>query len=174
MAIIGIVVIIIIAGVSVFAYMTYFSQGTLKIEMTDPPEWGPATQVYINYSSIEIHRADAANESGWSTIPGTGGTINLTQFVDINQTIGSANLQPGTYNLIRFTILQANVTVNGTLYSATVPSGELQITITEGGIKVNATQTSAVLIELNARVEGSVDSGFSMLVPDIRAEPIES
>lgn len=168
---IGLVAMIVIA-VAAFAYI-YFSNGTLEIVATDPPpDWGLATQVYLNYSAIEVHRMDADNSSGWFTVA-DGGMINLTRIIDVNKTIGSTNIQSGTYNLIRFNIKEAIVTVNGVNYSATVPSTQLQIAITKGGvagIAVNGGQTAKLLIELNIKVEGTVDS--LRIVPDIRAEPI--
>lgn len=165
-----VIVIAIIVVVGVFVYLSYGS-GTLQTTMTDPPlDWGVATQVYINYSAIEVHRADAGNDSGWFTVIDSSGWINLTQTIDVNKTLGSKSLQAGTYNLIRFNDVEVIVTVNGVNYSATVPPDKLQIAITQGGVKVNAGQTSNLLIELNIMVQGSIAEGFT-LVPDIRATP---
>ena len=166
---IGIVVIVIIAA-SALAYFSYGS-GTLQVKMTDPPSnWGSATQIYLNYSAIEVHRADAGNESGWFTVVDSSAWINLTRIIDFNQTLGSKSLQAGTYNLMRFNILEAVVTVANVNYTATVPSGRLQIAITQGGIRINAGQTSTLLIDLNIAVHGSIETGFK-IVPDIRAVP---
>lgn len=165
-----VIVIAIIVVVGVFVYLSYGS-GTLQITMTDPPlDWGVATQVYINCSAIEVHRADAGNESGWFTVIDSSGWINLTQTIDVNKTLGSKSLQAGTYNLIRFKDAEAIVTVSDVNYSATIPSDNLQVAITQGGVKVNAGQTSNLFIELNVMVQGSIAEGF-MLVPDIRATP---
>lgn len=169
-AIVAIVLAIVIIG-SYIAYVNLAS-GTLNIELTDPPAgWGVATQVYLNYSDIEIHRADAGNESGWMVVVDQGGLINLTRTLDVNQTIGSENLQPGLYNLIRFKIDDALVTVGDQNFSALVPSDKLQIAITNGGINLNFAQTSTLLIELNITVHGSIETGFT-LVPDVRAVPV--
>ena len=166
-----VVVVIVIAAVSVYAYLT-LGTGTLKIEMTDPPEdWNGATQVYLNYSAIDVHRANAGNDSGWSTVIGASGWINLTKTLSVNQTIGSQNLQPGTYNLIRFKLRNATITIGGVNKTASVPSGMLQIAITQGGVQVKAGQTSALLINLNIQVKGSASSGYN-IVPDVRAIPI--
>jgi len=166
-----VVAIVVIASVAVFAYFSYGS-GTLRIQLTDPPvDWGGATQVYLNFSAIEVHRADAGNESGWFTAVDIGGWINLTQTLDVNETIGDQNLQAGKYNLIRLEILEAKITVGGINFTATVPNGTLQIAITEGGVQVNAGQMSTLLIELNVKIQGSETSGFH-LVPDVRAAPV--
>lgn len=170
-SIVAIVVVLVIAAAALFAYFTYGS-GTLQINMTDPPlSWGEATQVYLNYSAIEVHRADAGNESGWSTVIDKSAWINLTRTLDVNQTIGSKNLQAGLYNLVRFRILESKVTVGGINHTATVPSGELTIAITTGGIRVNTGQTAIMLIDLNVKVEGSKTLGFR-IVPTARATPV--
>lgn len=166
------IVVVAVAIILVGSYAVYanFAQGTLQIELTDLPQsWGNVTQIYLNYSAIEIHRADAENSSSWTTTADQG-WINLTTILDVNQTIGSKSLQPGTYNLIRFKINQALVTVANLNYSANVPSGTLQIAITQSGITVKAGQTSTLLIDLSIAVHGSVDTGFT-IVPDVRATP---
>lgn len=170
-AAIVVVVAIVVVAAGTYAFLTYGS-GTLEILITDPPNWNGATQVYINYSAIEVHRADAAdNQSGWSTVVSTSAWINLTRTLSVSQTIGSSGLTAGKYNLIRFNILQAKVTMGDANYTATVPSGKLQIDITQGGVQVNAGQTSRLLIELNIMIEGTISGGLT-IVPAIRATPI--
>jgi hypothetical protein len=164
-AIVAAVIIIVVAGLVGYLYL---SMGVLRVELTDPPVgWGEASQIYLNYSSIEVHRGDADNESGWITVIDQGGSVNLTSILNVNETLGSKSLQPGTYNLIRFQINSATVTVAEQNVSATVPSGEMQIAITQGGVTVNAGQTSTVFIQLNIAVHES-DQNL-MIVPNIRA-----
>jgi len=165
------IIAIVVASGSFLAYTVVGGSGTVQILMADPPNWGSATQVYIEYSAIEMHRADAGNESGWFTVVDTPGWVNLTRTLDVNQTIGYKGLQAGKYNLIRFSILEGIVTVANVNYTATVPSGKLQIAITQGGVRIYAGQTASLLIELNITVVGTTVIGFD-IVPDIRATPI--
>lgn len=161
------VIIVVAASSAIFAYYNY-GNGTLEIRLTDPPvNWGTATQVYLNYSAIEIHRADGGNASGWLTVVDKSAWVNLTRTLNVNQTIGFKALQAGQYNLIRFTILNAVVTVGGKNYTATVPSGKLQIAITKGGIRIATGQTAALLVDLNTKVEDSFK-----IVADTRATPV--
>jgi hypothetical protein len=169
------IIAVIIIAVAFYSYFTYGS-GVIEIKMTDPQgEWDEATQVYLNCSSIEIHRAQEDNESGWFTVVDKGEWINLTRISDVNQTISHKNLQAGSYNLIRFRIVEAFVTVNGKNYcknyTATVPNGELKITIIKGGTHVITGQTAALLIQLNAEVKGSEGLGFE-IVPEVKAIPV--
>jgi len=167
----AILAVVVIAAAALLAYFNYGS-GTLEIKISDPPgDWGEATQIYLNYSAIEIHRAQAENESGWFTVVEKSAWINLTRTLDVNQTIGYANLQAGLYNLIRLRVLDARVMVDASNYTASVPSNELKIAITRGGIQVNTGQTATLLIEVNVKVEGSKVEGSFRLVPAVRATP---
>lgn len=147
--------------------------GRLVVLVTDPPEWQGATNVYINYSEIMIHRADAGDESGWETVA-AGGTINLTSVLNVTEAVGETSLRAGLYNLIRFNVTGALVTIENETttenYTATVASGMLNVPITKGGVRVEAGDTTYVLIDINSRVEGSASSGLR-LVPAARAEP---
>ena len=170
-----IVVVVMIVAAGLFFYINYGS-GVLDVKITDPPlEWGQVTQIYLNISAVEIHRAQSGNESGWTTLIDQSSWINLTKTLDVNQTIGVKNLQAGKYNLIRFEILEAIVTVAGANHTALVPSGEITLAIAKGGVpsgvQINTGQTSTVLIELDITVQESGAFGFR-LVPGIRAEPV--
>lgn len=153
-----------------YGYFTY-GHGTLVVQMMDPPEhWGPASKVYIRYSEIMVHRADAENESGWFTAVQSDGWIDLSAVLNVSKAIGQGSLQAGLYNLIRFNITEAKVTINGENKTATVESGMLNVPITRGGIKVNAGQTAYLVIDITPRVVGSEAQGFR-LVPAARALP---
>ncbi|MGP3667404.1 MAG: DUF4382 domain-containing protein [Candidatus Bathyarchaeota archaeon] len=162
---------VIIAG-SV-AYLTIqhvYGYGTLCAMMTDPPrEWGYASNIYIHYGEVMVHRAEAGNGTGWYKVADEG-WINLLSVVNMSKVVGNTNLQAGKYNLVRFQIKDAIVTVDGVNYTATVPPEKLTITITKGGVQVNTGQTSYLLIDINPKVTGSKTSGFK-LVPAATASP---
>jgi len=162
------IAIVIISGT--YTYFTYGS-GRLIILVTDPPKWGEATHVYIRCSKIEIHRASEREESGWFTIIEDPGWINLTDVLETSEILGEANLQAGKYNLIRFDILEAMVTVNGQNMTAEVPSGKLQIAITQEGITVEAGQTTNLLIDFETQVIYLHGKGHR-LIPMVRVIPL--
>jgi len=165
----GLLIATVIIG-GTYGYFAY-GYGTLVVEFMDPPEhWGPASKVYIHYSAIMVHRADAGNESGWFTAVQSDGWIDLSAVLNVSEAIGQGSLQAGLYNLIRFNVTEAKVTVNGDNETATVESGMLNVPITRGGIKVNAGQTAYLVIDITPRVVGSEAEGFR-LVPAARALP---
>ncbi len=143
--------------------------GTLQISMQDPPQVPPeVTAVYINYSSIQVHVANAGNQSGWYNVTSSG-TANLTSLIANSKLLGSAKLPSGTYNIVRFNVTSALVTVGGTNYTATVPSGKVQAVLT-GGVDVKQGQTSSLLIAISPKVTGNTNSGY-ILVPSANAQP---
>src|SRR5487761_177604 len=138
--------------------------GTMQLSMIDPPNVpGNVVAVYVNYSSIQVHEANAGNQSGWHNVTSSG-TIDLMKIVSSSQVLGSANLPSGTYNIVRFNISSAVVTVNstsGTLqnFTASVPSG----------INVKGGATSALLVDISPRV--TYGGNQYTLVPSATAAP---
>ena len=146
------------------------ASGTLVILMRDPPSgWGSATAVYISFSDIMIHRADAGVESGWFNT-GVGVTnLSLREIVIFKTLIGETTLQVGMYNVIRFNITQAIATVNGVNYTCVVKSGKLNVPIIGGGVRINAGQISSLEIDVTPKITGK-DGNFS-LKPAAKATP---
>ena len=141
--------------------------------MVDPPNV-PANVVddYINYTSIQIHVANAGNNSGWYNVTSSG-TIDLMKIVSNSKLLASATLPNGTYNIVRFDVTSAIVTVNSTSgvltnYTAKVPSGMVQAVIT-GGVNVKANSVSALLIDISPRV--TYANGEYTLIPSLTAQP---
>lgn len=171
---IAIIAIVIVVAAALFAYFNY-GTGILEIKVTDarPPEnWGEATQVYLKYSKVEIHRSQSDSESGWNTVIDESAWINLTRTLDVNQTIGAKNLQAGAYNLIRFRILEALVTIGHANRTAVVPSGQLTVSILPGGIHVNPGHTTELLIDISVKVEGTESAKGFRVIPAAKAIPV--
>lgn len=150
-------------------------QGTLSILLTDPPN-APAgvTKVYVTYSNLQVHVSEAGNQSGWTQVKQQG-TIELMGTVNISQTISSAKVPSGDYNLIRFNISSAQVTFNGKNYTGFVPSAELTVPIIHG-IEVNASKPSATIINITPTVVniGSDSTPEFIVRPVATAYPVPS
>jgi hypothetical protein len=163
------VTIIVVSAGSI--YLTY-GKGTLVVEMKDPPnEWGSASKVYIRYGEMKIHRANAGNESGWFTAVEGDSWIDLSTVLDSSRVIGSTGLQAGKYNLMRFEVLDAIVTVEDMNYTATVSSGKLTVAIVRGGVDISVGQTSHLVIDITPKVVGSQSAGFKV-VPAVKATQV--
>jgi hypothetical protein len=161
LAALGLAVIIIIgttfAGIAPLAIFGHAQQGTLSVLLTDPPNVpSGVTAVYISYSDLQVHVADAGNESGWYDIS-SGGVIDLMQVLNVSQTIGSAQVPAGIYNMLRFNVTSATVTFEDTNYSAFVFHSEITTPVV-GKLKVNSSQLSAAVIDISPTV---IDIGSS-------------
>jgi hypothetical protein len=140
-----------IAGAAFFLQSPTTSQGTVDVLLTDPPNVPTGvTAVYVTYSNVAVHISGAGNQSGW-TNSNTAGTIDLMKLVNISTTIASIKVVTGVYNALLFNISSAEVTFNGKNYTAFVPRALLTVPI-PGGISVNATTSSAEIIDMSPTV----------------------
>jgi hypothetical protein len=140
-----------IAGAAFFLQSPTTTQGTIDVLLTDPPNVPTGvTAVYVTYSNVAVHVSGAGNQSGW-TNSNTAGTIDLMKLVNISTTIASIKVTTGVYNALRFNISSAEVTFNGKNYTAFVPRALLIVPI-PGGISVNATTSSAEIIDMSPTV----------------------
>ena len=127
------------------------TEGVLSIQLTDPPILPDGvTAVYINYSNIAIHVALANETHGWVEV-NSEGTLNLTDLIDISQTISSVKIESGKYNLLRFNITSAIVTYEGKNYTAFVRTGQLKMPII-GGIEVTDSKPTTTIIDIQPTV----------------------
>jgi hypothetical protein len=163
---------IIIAGA--YTVYTVYGSGRLAVSVTDPPrDWGDASNVYIRFSEVRVHRANVGNETGWVTIVEEGGWVDLGSTLNSSAALGTGSLQAGKYNLVWFTVEEAIVTVDGANHTAAVQSGVLKVSIFRGGVDIKAGQTSYLLIDMTPRVNGSAAEGFRV-VPAAKALPTQS
>jgi hypothetical protein len=127
--------------------------GTLAVLMTDPPTVPDGvTAVYINYTDIEVHIADAGNQTGWTTLT-TSGEINLMSIVNESQTVAATNITSGKFNGLRFNVTSATVTFNGANYTADLVYQEHTLYVwIPGGIFITNGQTTGAMIDLSPTV----------------------
>jgi Domain of unknown function (DUF4382) len=132
----------------------YYAPSHLSVSVMDPP---PAqydhsiTAIYVNLTEIDIHTANADNNSGWHTIA-TSIALNLMSIIGTPRPLGTSQLPPGRYSEIRFFTSQAVITINGTNATYTIPSGNqtgIKVQISGGGFHVYGGQTIAVQLDLS-------------------------
>jgi len=151
-------------------YLIY-GTGTITVKLKDSPvEWGPASDVYIKYSAIWIHRAEEGEENGWTKMVDYWDWVNLKEVLNATKEIGSKTVLAGRYNLLRFEIEEAIVTVDGKNYTSIVESGKINVAIKQGGLTLYAGQTSGMIIDILPKVVGSTKGGFKIF-PAVKAFP---
>ncbi len=126
------------------------SSAVLSILLTDPPSIPEGVSaVFVTYSSLAVH-INGLGDSGWVNT-GAEGTFNALDLLNLTQTISSGTVPSGSYDMVRLTISEVQVTFMGQNYSATVNSGRLTIPIV-GGLKVNNSVDSAAVIDIQPTV----------------------
>ena len=149
------------------------STGVLGVSLTDPPTLPPNVKnVFITYSSIQVHLASAGNFSGWYTVASSG-SVDLLKVINVSLTLGSSEVVTGVFNLIAFNITSAAVTINGANQTAYVPANRINVPII-GGVSVSKGNSSGVLVDLSPEVI-PYQNGTSIsyvLVPAAKSLPI--
>lgn len=128
--------IIVVAALIVPACAIFFAcvtaTGAVEVRVTDAPP-GNITNVNVTIDQIQIHRAQAGNESGWETIFKNGNvSFDLCLIEGIEEVIAFDDQVPaGNYTQLRMRIVSVNVTVNVTMdgepQEASVPSEWLKL-----------------------------------------------
>ncbi len=122
--------------------------------MDPPPETysSSITAITITFTKIEVHAANAGNDSGWHTLT-TGGAVDLLSVLNAAQVLGTSNIPPGKYSEIRFFTSQAIITISGTDITYTIPSAQtgFKLVITGGGFQVMGGQSINVTLDLAFR-----------------------
>jgi len=162
-------------------------QATLILAVKDAPKVkdgdGTITRLLLTISEVSVQKAApnqtitqtddevSATESaetdtaGWITVMNETQSVDLLQFVNVSKVLGEKTLDAGTYTQIRLKIDSGTITVDGTDYSLTVPSGVLKL---NRGFVLVPNETRMLTLDFN--VEKSVVSTGSdkyMLKPVI-------
>ncbi|MGI0090936.1 MAG: hypothetical protein ACREBS_04435 [Nitrososphaerales archaeon] len=129
------------------------NHGTLAVLMTDPPTVpNGTTALYIVYSNMAVHVADAASSSGWHVL-NSKGEINLMSIINVTQTVASTNIQSGSFDALAFNITSVTVTFDEANYSASLVYGDHRFVVPiVGGITVLNGQVTAAVIDLTPTV----------------------
>src|SRR6266705_539105 len=106
------------------------------------------TAIFVTFTSIDIHAANAGSDSGWHTIT-TGATVNLFTVLNASKVLGKASLPAGKYTELRFNVSAVIVTISGINVTFTIPNGSLKIPITGAGAQAYGALTVNVVLALS-------------------------
>ena len=156
-----ILVILMIGAVSGYLFYTRYVQGSVILNVTDPPQgqgnnshqYDPTIlHIYLTFTTVEIHQGGLGNPSNntWITIPISQKTVDMISVLTVSKTIGSARLSTGTYDQLRFPVSKAIVTfsnLGNVTYS--VPSDTMKVSITGGGFQSFPGSTANLLLTIS-------------------------
>jgi len=115
---------LLIAG---FAFLGSVTSGTLYVYVRDAPvEW---RQLNVVFSDIQVHRADAGNDSGWIHLPLSSTNIDFVALANLTRLLALDRAPAGKYTQLRLVVNSVDGVLNdGTPVTFVVPSGELKTT----------------------------------------------
>ncbi len=164
-----VLVLVLVAIGGVVGYL-FYAPATLKLSVMDPPPEPYAQSIqaiYITFTKVEIHVANAGNTSGWHTI-NEGSTVNLLSVLNVSKLLGSSNLPSGKYTEIRFFASEAIVKINGSNVTYTIPSGTqtgIKVQIANGGFRVYGGQTVNLQLDIAFKNSEILNNPTKTLVP---------
>ena len=146
---IAIALVAIVAGAS--AGFLLYGPSNVQVSIRDPPQSpysSSVSAIYVTFTSIDVHTANAGNGSGWHQIA-SNASINLLTVLNVSRVLGKASLPAGKYTELRFNISQVIVTISSVNITYSVPSGSLKVPITTGGFQAYAALTVNVELDLS-------------------------
>lgn len=121
--------------------------GTLAVYVQDAPASVNWTHVWVTFSRIQAHEANATGETGWFNVTQQTGTVDLVALKTVSQLLGTAKLAAGMYTQLRIVVSSVTgVMENGTKVDFIVPSGELK---TDGPFNVTVGQTTSLTLDID-------------------------
>ena len=120
--------------------------GTLEIQVTDQPA-DAVSSILVTVENIEVHVSGGEEKSGWRTVVEGPRQFDLKELIGVEEVLGSASLEPGKYQQVRFEVVEAVITVRGMPRESPVPSGKIRIV---GGFEISAGATTIVTLDIDA------------------------
>ena len=120
---------VIVLVIIVYAVMTTLAPadaGILEVRATDALPQG-VSKILVSVDHIQVHEADAEEESGWITVIDEARTFDLIAISGVEEVLGSNEMEATAYTGIRMNVVSVEVTISGEEKTATIPSGELKI-----------------------------------------------
>ena len=76
---------------------------------------------------MTTEESNDTSTGGWIVVVNQTQTVNLMNLTNVSQVLGQKTMDAGRYTQIRLKIDSGTITVNGTDYNLTVPSGVLKL-----------------------------------------------
>lgn len=155
--------------------LTSPAMGTLEIRITDaPPDKRLITEINVNVTKIEVHKADDTDSDNgtWITVIEGSYPFDLLKLEGVEEPIGSKKVPAGKYTQMRINVEPLNAVVEGgQVVVLEIPSDSLKI-INPPIFNVSEDGVTTVVIDFDLQKEGHiVDTGDKILLtPVIKLE----
>ncbi len=124
------------------------SVGTLNVYMQDAPAHNTTwSHIDVTFNMVQVHVADAGNDSGWITVRDVPTTVDLMSVKTVSALLGSSSLKAGDYTQLRLNVTSATGTMaNGTTVEFFVPSSMLR---TDDPFNITTGQSTSLTLNLD-------------------------
>ena len=163
--VLAIVLVLVVVGGAVG--FLFYAPSNVQVSIRDPPQQpydSSITAIFVTFTSIDIHTANAGSDSGWHTIT-TGATVNLFTVLNVSKVLGKASLPAGKYTELRFNVSKVIVTISGVNVTYTISSGSLKIPITGTGAQAYGALTVNVELDLSFKTSEILNNPTLTLNP---------
>ena len=160
-------IVLVLVAIGAVAGVLFEAPSNTQISIRDPPQqsYDPTIQaIYVTFTSIEVHVANAHNDSGWTAIT-TSATVNLLTVLNVSKVLGRASVPAGKYTELRFNVSKVVVTISGVNATYTIPSGSLKVPIANGGFQAYGALTVNVELNLSFRTNEILNNPTLTLNP---------
>lgn len=145
--------------------------GTMTVRMTDAPATVQAVNLVVTEVSARVAEGQPDSLSGWQVLSTGSKTYNLMNLQNGTfATIGQALIPAGTYTQVRLKLgAGSTITVDGTTYPLTVPSGLQSGLKLNGSFLVTSGGSTDVVLDFDAsRSIIQTGAGQYLLKPVVR------
>lgn len=135
------------------------NQGTLALGVTDPPSHGHymnVTSLKVTITGVSLH---SDSNSSWITVPLNQTIVDLVAATNLEQLVSTIQILSGHYNIVRFTISSAIAVIGNSSISLKIPSGQIQLTITNGGITLSNNGIAHLIIDVRINEAPILNAG---------------
>ncbi len=166
--------VLVVVVISAVVGYIFYVPGRVTLSVKDPPPevYDNSIQaIYVTFARIEVHAANAGNESGWHTIV-SGGTIDLLETLSVSKVLGNSLVPPGKYTEVRFFAGEAVVKLSGANVTYIIPSGAqtgIKVKIEPGGLQIYGGQSVNVQLDIAFRNNEILNNPNKTLVPVVSA-----
>ncbi len=148
---------------------------SVLVSITDPPHVPNGTSsLVITYNSVALHELGSSNNTGFVSF-NTTGSINLMNITNSSETIAKIGVNANQkFDMVRFIITSAVITIGNQTYNVTVPSGNLKVKLNQN-LAINGSG-AGLLLQLNPSVIQiySANQTFFVMLPSAKAIVLNS
>src|SRR5690242_5277538 len=113
---------LVVIGAGASGGFLFYGPSNVQVSIRDPPQSpysSSISAIYVTFTSIDVHAANAGNDSGWHQIT-SNTSVNLFTVINVSSVLGKASPPAGKYTELRFNVSQVIVTISAVNVTYTI------------------------------------------------------